>query len=504
MTETLAKKSVTAFSWGAGGAIVRLGLQFMVQVVLARLLGPGDYGIFAIGVTIVMFSTFFADIGLAYGLIQKETVDADDVRFVWTWQWLLGGAVMSALLLFAHPLAAWYGKPETTTVFRALSIVVLLNAITAPSTNLLKRALNYRRLQIGQVGGYLVGYVLVGIPCAWAGLGPYALALSWIVQSLVTLAIVYTGAKHSIRPLLWIAGGRKMLGYGTTVLSTNLINWVLTSADKIIVGRGFSAVSVGLYSNAYNLVNSPASAVYTNLQSVVFSSCARLQDDRDALRAVFLNMCGIATLVVFPAFAMIACGADIVVAAIYGARWAASTPFVAIFAWATPFLTIWGISTPLLWNSGHSKLEFKLQIPLVAIWLTCLYLASSQPLHTFACVAALLFVLRCLIMAYAVTRVLQIPLSGVWQVINGGLIMLALVAAIASLVDIALADLPWNAQLKLVLLGIATVTTYLAGLLLLGRQILDGKTLALLAKAAQRLPRWIAPAIQHQLQRSES
>ncbi|MFX6409630.1 oligosaccharide flippase family protein, partial [Acinetobacter baumannii] len=76
--------------WGGGGTLLRIVMQFGAQVVLARILGPEQYGLFAIGAIVVGFSSFFSDIGLAYGLIQKKEIAAKDIRFVFTWQIILG------------------------------------------------------------------------------------------------------------------------------------------------------------------------------------------------------------------------------------------------------------------------------------------------------------------------------------------------------------------------------------------------------------------------------
>lgn len=89
----LVTRSVDALAWAAGGTAARMVMQIIAQIVLARLLGPEQYGIFAIGAIVVGFSNFLSDVGLAYGLIQKDKVDADDIRFVVCWQWILGSVV---------------------------------------------------------------------------------------------------------------------------------------------------------------------------------------------------------------------------------------------------------------------------------------------------------------------------------------------------------------------------------------------------------------------------
>ena len=130
-----------------------------------------------------------------------------------------------------------------------------------------------------------------------------------------------------------------MLGYGLTVLGTNLVNWILNGADKILVGRIFPAYTVGLYTTAFNLVNSPSSALYGNLQSVVFSACARLQDNHDALREVFLRLLSVITLVSFPLFVIVGIGSEVVITAFYGDAWLEAAQIFDAFRISNAFFT---------------------------------------------------------------------------------------------------------------------------------------------------------------------
>ena len=106
----LGTRSVGALVWGAGGTAARMVMQIVAQVVLARLLGPEQYGIFAIGAIVIGFSNFLSDVGLAYGLIQKDEVEADDIRFVVCWQWILGVVVAASVWLASGWIAASFGE----------------------------------------------------------------------------------------------------------------------------------------------------------------------------------------------------------------------------------------------------------------------------------------------------------------------------------------------------------------------------------------------------------
>lgn len=489
----LGTQSLTALFWGTGGSIARMVLQLATQVVLARILGPVEFGLFALGVLVVGISTYFSDIGLAYALIQKKSVNANDIRFVWTWQCFLGLLVSGAIFFSAGLLATFFAKPEAEFIFRWLSLVILINAVTAVSINLLKKELNYKSLQIAQLSSYFLGYVCVGIPLAVAGYGGGSLVASWVVQSGVNLVILYFQVRHPLTFRFWIPDGAKMLGYGLTVLGTNLVNWILNGADKILVGRIFPAYTVGLYTTAFNLVNSPSSALYGNLQSVVFSACARLQDNHDALREVFLRLLSVITLVSFPLFVIVGIGSEVVITAFYGDAWLEAARYLTPFALVMPFLLVWGISTPILWNSGRTRLELWLQLPMVFLWSAVLYAVANSPAETVAAVAAFLFAARCITMVVAVGSVIKISPWSLLRAIRGGILLTLIMVVISFVLKAGIADLNMNAQAKLFLMLGAGVSAYLISFFLFASILVDAPLAVYIAQLNDRLPRWAKP-----------
>lgn len=492
---SLAQKSLGAFAWGVSGAIGRTLLQLVAQIVLARILGPAEFGLFALGVLAVMLSTYFADIGLAYGLIQKQDVGDEDVRFVWTWQWLLGLTMSSVLFFGADAIAAGFGKPEAAFVFRWLAAVVLLNALAALATCLLKKALDYRTLQLAQLTSYCVGYIAVGIPLALAGHGAAALIAAWITQSLVNFAMLYARVRHPLGLRPWIAGGARMLAYGAVVLATNLVNWVCSTVDKVVVGRLFPVGVVGLYTTAHNFVNAPAAAVYVSLQSVVFSACARLQNDVETLRAVFLGLLCALTLVAFPLFAVVSVGAEVVMEAVYGPRWVEAAPFLGVFALVIPFLVVWGIATPILWNAGRASLEFKLQIPLLAGWLAALFALSESPALVIAIATACFFAMRCVLMIVAVARVIGIRAGELLRAVRGGALLTVLVAGLTHMVLDAVHRVAVNPQVQLAMLLAGAGCGYLLLLGVFAPRLIDRRLNGYLAGFGGHMPGWAAPVV---------
>ena len=425
----LAARSLNALSWGAGAAVLRLLLQLGAQIVLARLLGPQQYGLFAIGAIVVAFSGFFADIGLAYGLIQKADISDRDLRFVVTWQWLLGGSVTAGVYFGAGSLAAFFGEPRATPVLQGLSPLCLLNALAAPSLNLLKRDLDFKRIQLAQGFSYALGYWMLGIPLALMGAQVWALVVAWTVQAAFNLGLLYRATGHPMRPLFWHAQARAQWTYGLAVLGSNLVNWVINNIDRVIVGHGFGSRDVGLYATAGNLLYSPTAAALSVVQPVFFAASSRVADDAARIARGYQALLGLVAALVLPLALAVAIAAEPLVLLLFGPAWAAAAAICTPLALAMPLFMLWGVSTPLLWTAAMPAHEFKLQLPLALLWAAVCWLAARESMPAVAWSVLGLSAVRCALVVGAAVRLQRLALADVWAGLSGGVVLSAAVAA---------------------------------------------------------------------------
>lgn len=473
--------------WGGGGAFLRLFMQMAAQIVLARLLGPAQYGLFAMSVVVMSFSAFFADIGMAYGLIQRKQVDNTHIRFVFTLQILLGLVIAGVLVMLSGPLAVFFREPRLEAIIQALAPLALLQAAGAVSLNLLKRELDFKALQIAQTIAYFFGYVCLGIPLALAGAGVWALVAAWAAQSLISLVLMYRAVRHPIKPLFRHPDAYSMGHFGGTVLLTNLTNWLIGNIDRTVVARTLDSASVGLYANAYNLVNTPSNTILGFMQPVLYSACAKMQDDPQRIRKAYLMLMAGIALVVMPVFFSMSAVSNTLVLALYGQHWAQAATVLQPIALAMPIALLWGIATPVLWNTGKATLEFKMQLPLAGLWLLGAWFAAQHSLAALAWTVLGLFLLRTVLFTVLATRQIALPLADCARALRGGLVLSLLTALAAWGADHLLADLlPGNQARLAAIIAACGLAVALALRLLPGLLTLDLANI--LRPGLQRLP----------------
>lgn len=478
----LARQSVSAAKWGLISSVGKFALQLLVNIAIARLLGPEAYGLFALATIGLLVATFMSEVGLGWSLMQKPQIDERVIRFVFTWQCLSGLAGLLLMILGAGLMGEWLRDPRVAEVMRWLGLCCLLNGMAATATNLLRRELRFKALAKIQLLSYALAYGLVGLPLAAWGQGVWALVAAWVLQAALGLLLSYRARPHALRPLLRIERPREYLDVGATVLLTNLCNWALTNLDRLLLGRLAGAQSTGLYAVGYNLATVPNGLLISALQPAFLATGARLQDDLPRMARGYLEVQSFIWIVLAPLFALLALSGPQIIAVLYGDRWAESGLVFSALALAMPAYLACALSTPVLWNTGRKWLEVGLQLPLLALAVPALLWACGRGVAWVALVAAAVFWLRYALMLLPAARALALGAAALGQLAWRTLAMLLAVLLPAVAVQQALA--PWLQGLPWLWAGAQVATGLLAWalLLLVWPRLLGAPALSLLQR----------------------
>ena len=366
-TASLGARTERAMKWSALTTTARFALQLGAQVALARLLGPGNYGIYGIGIAVLTFATFLAGTGFSYSLLLQPQVNAADIRFAFTWQMLAGTVCALTMLLIAPVLAAYFREPGVASMLRWLALACVLTSASGTALCLLQRELDFRALGLIQLAGYAIGYLGTGLPLALAGWGADALALACVVQAAVVLAGCWWHRPHPVQPLLRAPTRNQALDTGRTVFTTNLVNWLLSNLDRLIIARLLQTHAVGLYTLAWNLAQIPVTLMVGALQPAFLAAGAKLAGEPVRLGQAWRQLLAAVLVIVVPAAVSLALMAQDLVALLYGPDWTDTGWMLALMFLCLPAWAAWGVSTPVLWNTGRKHLEARLQWPLLII-----------------------------------------------------------------------------------------------------------------------------------------
>src|SRR5947207_7214842 len=263
--ESLTDRTTRAAQWRLAGSLVGAVSQFVVGVLLARLLPPSDFGVMALAFVVLGLARLFGDLGIGSALVQRATLSDRHVRSAFTFSVLLGIATAAMMTAVAPLGAVVLGDPNVTPVLRVLAAGFALGGPAVVAGALLRRRLDFRRLFFIDAASYLLGYGGVAVSLAVLGYGVWSLVWGGLLQGLLAASAQLAAVRHSARPLLARRELADLLHFGLGAHVSGCVNYIALNGDNLVVGRCLGATSLGLYSRAYTLMNLP----YTYTASVM-------------------------------------------------------------------------------------------------------------------------------------------------------------------------------------------------------------------------------------------
>lgn len=423
-TRHIARHSASALGWNGLGSALRAVLQFVVQIALARLLGPEAYGQAAAAIVVVGLAWLVAEGGLGAALVQRAELQQADVECATGWVLLMSLVVALALAAAAGPVAALMGDASLRPLVLACALIVPLQALANLPTSLLQRQYRIKRLQALHVGGYLVAYGGVGIGLALAGFGAWSVVTAFGLHALWMLVGGALSLDRLPRPRL--AGPAALRAYGLRTTAANVVNWALESVDRVMISRFWGAAPLGEYAVAANLSRAPATLLVGAVQPVAFASAARLQSEGLRLQRGYLAVLSLGLVLCTPLFVWLAWHGPAVVATLYGAAWLGAGPLFSVMCLGVPMFVMLAITGPMLRGLDAVGAELRLQAVALGVMVAGLVAVAQQPVLAAAALVAGVTALRAVLVYRALAARLQLPRGSVWRVGAGPLACAAL------------------------------------------------------------------------------
>lgn len=334
------------------GGLARLCAQaanFIIRggslMILARLLGPRDFGLVGMVTAFTGVLNLLKDFGLSSATIQRTSVTDEQISTLF-WINMLVGALLGLLTVAMAPLiAAFYHEPRLFAVTAVLAAGFIFNAAGVQHSALLQRQMRFTTMAVIGVVSLIVG-AAIAIGGAKAGYGYWALVA-------MTVSVPLTGTIGA-----WLAAGwapgmpqrrtgiRSMMRFGGTVTLNGFVAYIAYNFDKILIGRYWGVDAIGIYGRAYQLVNIPTDNLNSAVGEVAFSALSRVQDDPSRLRNYFLKGYSLVLAMTLPLTIACVVFANDVVSVVLGPKWMDA---VAIFRLLAPTIMIFALINPLGW-----------------------------------------------------------------------------------------------------------------------------------------------------------
>lgn len=361
MSTALERQAASATWWSALEIAARYGIQFVVMILLARLLTPIDFGLIAMLLVFTSIAALFVNVGFGTALIQKKQTSADDETTVFFSALVIGVIASAALWLAAPAIATFYTQPLLTPLTRLILFVLPLAALAVVPDALLAQRLDFR----SRANAEIVASVCSGataIALAWNGFGVWSLAWQAVIAIGLRALMLWVLSGWQPHGRFSIVSFLTLFGFGGYMLAANLLSMISTRLQSLLIGKLFDAGALGYYTLAQNTQTAPTQFIGGVLNRVglpVFSNIA----DQPAKMLGALRLSLRAAMFVFvPCMVGLAVVARPVITVIYGQEWAAAAPLLSLLSLAALFWPLHVLNLAAIGACGRSDLIFRLEV----------------------------------------------------------------------------------------------------------------------------------------------
>ena len=367
---------LNASMWSGLEVAARVFLQFLIAIILARLLGPEAFGIIALLSIVTALGALLADSGTSAALIQRQDVTVDDESTVFWFN--LATALSLALLLFVlAPFAAeYFEQPVLQQLVPIYAFVVVIGSMGLVPRALMTKQLDFRsQAKVSVIASLMAGFASIGVALLDGGV--WALAIQYSVATLITTTFLWSYSSWKPR-LIWShAALRKNLRFGGFILLSSVIDVVYSKFYIVLIGRDFGAVQLGYFERATYLKQLPIEVITSAISRVAFPHFSSVAREPRHLKTAAKNVLGWMAFVCFPiSFGMVAT-AEPLVLSILGNQWAEAAPIFSVLCLSVIAWPLHVLNLTVILANGRSDLFLKVEILKKFIGLVILYVLIS-------------------------------------------------------------------------------------------------------------------------------
>lgn len=353
--------AMSGFVWKTLEQYGMIGIQFVLQIVLARLLEPEHYGVIAIANVFVSLSNVFIQNGFAVALVQKKELDDRDISSVFIVS--EGIAVILYILMFfgAPVLAGIYGIPVLTDLVRVMSLVLFPGAYTSVQSAIIRREMRFQRSFFANISAVGISGV-VGIVTALCGMGVWALALQQLLYGFLSMLFMQIILRWRPKPCFEVARVRPLLSMGWKVLLSSLIDQIFVEYRSLFIGKVYSSEKMSFYNRGKQFPNLLVHSINGAIQAVLLPVMSRAQDNKDNLKQIIRRSLVGSSYLVFPLLAGMAVVAPTLISVLLTEKWMPCVIFLQINC---IFYATWPLSTSsiqALYSVGKSGTVLKIEV----------------------------------------------------------------------------------------------------------------------------------------------
>lgn len=350
------------------------GVQFVLQIILARLLDPEHYGVLSMMVIFTTLANVFIQRGFNTALIQNKDVTEEDYSSVF---WITVGVAVvlyGGLFAAAPGIARFYDMPGLVQPFRVLCLVLFPGGLNSIQLAKISRDLDFKKVFRSNLAAIIIAGV-AGVCLAYMGAGLWALVAQNLLNTGIACIVMWFSVRWRPRAVCSLSRVKVLFSYGWKLLVSGLIDTLYADLRSLVIGKKYDSGTLGYYNRGKHFPQFIINAVNTTVQSVLLPAMSARQDEKAKVKTLMRNSVMLSSYIIFPMMAGLAAVAQPLVKLLLTEKWLPCVPYMQIYCFTLAFYPIHSCNLQAINAVGRSDIFLKLEVIKKAIGLSALAVA---------------------------------------------------------------------------------------------------------------------------------
>ena len=354
-------KAAKGVAWSAVERISTIGIQFVLNIIIARILSPSDYGVIGMLAIFLSISQCLIDSGFSSALIQRKDRNEKDYGTVFLFNLGISVALYGILYLSAPLIARFYNLAILEQVLRVVGLIVIISALSNVQKTILTINVDFKTQSFVSISGAVVSGI-TGIILAYKGFGVWSLVAQTLVNGVVSTVLFWILSKSKFRITFNTDSFRRLGSFGVKLMFSNLLNTVYENLYALFIGKKYSAQDLGYFSRADQFAVFPPKTFTEIINRVSYPILCQHQDNKEELSLVYTKFITLSCYITFPLMIGISVLAKPIIVVVLTEKWLPAAIMMSILALDGLWSPITKINLSLLQAVGRSDLFLRLEI----------------------------------------------------------------------------------------------------------------------------------------------
>ncbi len=392
------KKNSSSFYWNALEKFGNQGLQFIIGVILARILSPNDYGLVGILLVFIAISQIFVDSGFTKALIQKNDKSPDDLSTAFTFN-LAIAIVLYIILWFSAPfIADFYNENALVNLLRTLSLILIINSLFSIPNTILTINLEFKKIAfINSIAVIISG--CISIYLAYLGYGVWSLVIQYLLRALINTILFSIISKWSFRLYFSITSFKVLFSFGSNLLLSSLLNVLIDKFSSLFIAKSISTRELGFYTRGIQFPDIAIGTLGSVLDTVLLPTLAKTKDN-EVLKIQMIKIIKLLTLFTLPIVVLLIILSKQIILLLLTDKWLPVVPIMQLFCISRFFTNLISINVNLLYVLNKANLVLRQHYIKIIIRIGLILLALPYGIVYIALAEAVSALIHLLINTY--------------------------------------------------------------------------------------------------------